>query len=239
MRYVKLIVAVVFALGIFVGGLAFERFVLGKHALRTETSQISLELKERQQVTPKAYSTHLLFSSSNALLSAQSLTTEQEESIRNAFKQINLLARESKLCQEASYSLRPNYSFADHKQTLLGHKLYANMACEFDVAKVDAYEKLRDQIAKIATENTFFVLNTPALQLQASAQDRLNLQTTLLDKAQKERDLFAKALNKQCRIKDLSFYASEDNFARFATARESAPRHMQLSLNARLTLRCF
>ncbi|WP_104757724.1 hypothetical protein [Helicobacter salomonis] len=239
MKYVKLAVAVIVTLGLFIGGLAFERFVLGRHSVRAPASQINLELKESQQVTPKAYSVQLLFSSGSALLNAQNLSVEQEDSIKNAFKQINLLAKESKLCQETSYSLRPSYNFVEHKQALSGYRLYAGMACEFDVTKAGAYEKLRDQIARIAAENTFFVLNTPALHLRVDAKDRAGLQTLLLNKAQQERDLFAKTLGKQCLIRDLSFYSAEDNFTRFALAHESAPRRMQLSLSAKLTLRCF
>ncbi|WP_205588320.1 hypothetical protein [Helicobacter vulpis] len=238
MVYVKLVLGVAVALGVFIGGLAFERFVLGKH-FRGQALQVALELQESQQVPPKTYNAHLLFSSTNTLLNAPELSASQEESLKEAFAQINRLARESQLCQETSYSVRPNYSFVDHKQTLSGHRLYASMACKFGVAKIAEYEQLRDKIAKIAADNELFVLNTPALHLQADSQDRTNLQNALVSQAQAKRDLFSKTLKKQCHIKNLSFYTHEDSFMRFASAHESAPRSMQLNLNARLILRCF
>ncbi|WP_120944308.1 MULTISPECIES: SIMPL domain-containing protein [Helicobacter] len=238
MVYVKLALGVVLALGVFIGGLVFERFVLGKHT-RGQATQVILELKESQQAVPETYSAHLIFSSGNALLNTPDLSAAQEESIKEAFAQINLLARKNQVCQEATYSLRPNYSFVEHKQTLTGHRLYASMVCTFGVAKMGAYEQLRDKVAKIAADNAFFVLNTPALHLHANSKDRLRLQDALLAQAQAQSALFAKTLSKQCYIKNLSFYTNEDNFTRFANAHESAPRHMQLNLNARLTLRCL
>lgn len=229
----------------FMGGLSFERFVLGKHALKEERSQIALEIQTSQEITPKAYSTHLIFSSDNALLSAQNLSSDQEESIKDSFDQINKLAKQSRLCQETTYSLRPNYTFGNgNKQALTGYKLYAGMDCSFKASDLSKYEALRDKISKIATKSALFVLNTPALFLKAEDSDYALLQAALLKKAQDQADFFGQKLSKHCSIKDLSFY-EDHNISRLTSVRADTKRRqdmrshkMTLTLMARLVVGC-
>ncbi|GMB92802.1 hypothetical protein NHP200010_05130 [Helicobacter bizzozeronii] len=229
-------------LGFFIGGLAFERFILGKHASKKDKTQITLEIQTTQEVTPKTYTTHLVFSSANALLSAPVLSSQQEESIKEGFLEINKLVKNSNLCHATSYSLKPNYTFdKDNRQVLTGYKLYADMGCSFKASALSQYETLRDKIAQVAAKSTLFVLNTPALHFKTEDLDWASLQGALVQKAQEQANFWQKKLNKQCHIQHLDLYGNNPT-TRLSTLptqnKEPSWGKLELFLIARLVLEC-
>ncbi|CAM2813863.1 hypothetical protein [Helicobacter felis] len=237
MKYVKLAIAVIFTLGLFMGGLAFERFVLGKHSSFREVSKITMPLQVAQQITPKAYSAHLVFSSTNALLEAKSLEATQKQAIKESFNQINKLAKDSGFCQQTSYNLHPNYSFLNGKQELSGHGLNAVMICNLSTSKLDSYEKFKNKIVQIATQNGFFVLNTPALYPSMQDMDWTPLQNALLKKAQDKVATLSRELKKQCRMQHLNFFPDRGP-VRFSAQELEKPAPQTFKLMAKLGVHC-
>ncbi|WP_104749152.1 hypothetical protein [Helicobacter cynogastricus] len=237
MKYIKLALAIVFTLSVFIGGLLFERFVLGKHPSFGEVSKITMPIQTTQQITPKAYSAHLVFSSTNALLEAKSLDATQEQAIKESFNQINGLAKESGFCQQTSYSLHPNYSFLNGKQELTGHGLSAMMICKLPTSKLNDYEKFKDKITQIATQNGFFVLDTPALYPSMQDMDWTSLQDALLKKAQDKVATLSRELNKQCHIRHLGFLPDRGPM-RFSTQGLEKPAPQTFRLMAKLSVHC-
>ncbi|WP_233710578.1 hypothetical protein [Helicobacter suis] len=232
MRYVLSLVVAVAFLGCFIGGLAFERFVLGKHKTKSG-SEITMQIQSKQVVMPGSYSAHLLFSSANGLLKTEKLTPEQEQSIKESFKQINDLAKDSHLCQRTSYSLEPHYTF---KQELNGYSLHALMVCEISTSKLNDYETLKSKISEVVTKNALFVLNTPALYAKMQESDLVALQDALLKKAQEKVIFFSQKFKKQCMVKSLDFYPN--HFPMRFKIEKQQETQQSFSLTARLTVGC-
>ncbi|BCZ18417.1 hypothetical protein NHP190012_00590 [Helicobacter sp. NHP19-012] len=180
MRYVKNAFVIAVFLGVFIGGLSFERFVLGKHQKNQESS-IALQIKSTQALTPKAYSAHFIFSASQELLKSQTLSPEQDKAIKESFKEINDLAQKSHLCQQATYSLHPYYSFGP-KQNLNGYNLQGVMDCKIPADKLKAYDDLKDKISQVVSKTGLILPSTPALYPQIEEVDWSVLRQDLIKK---------------------------------------------------------
>ncbi|WP_163555090.1 hypothetical protein [Helicobacter suis] len=232
MKYVSTMVVAVVFLGCFIGGLAFERFVLGKHKAESG-SEISMQIQSKQMVTPGSYNAHLLFSSTNALLKTEKLTPEQEQEIKESFKQINDLVKDSHLCQQTSYSLKPNYTF---KQELSGYSLHALMICNIPTPKLSDYETLKNKISEVVAKSALFVLNTPALYAKMQESDIVALQGALLKEAQDKASFFSQKFKRQCAIKSLDFYPN--HFPMRFKVEGQQDSKQTFNLTARLTVGC-
>lgn len=233
MRYVKSVLVVVVFLGVFMGGLSFERFILGQHHKRAESS-ISLQIRSTQALTPKTYSVHFVFGASQALLKSQTLSPEQDKAIKEGFKDINELAQKSHLCQQATYSVHPYYAFGS-KQEISGYSLQGVMDCKIPADKLKAYEDLSDKISQVAIKNGLIVPSTPALYPQIEEIDWSALRQDLIKKAQEQVSWIGKQLKQQCHIQHLDFYPN-DTSNHFKT--QGTPAKEDFILTARLAIGC-
>ncbi|GMB89575.1 hypothetical protein NHP190002_02530 [Helicobacter ailurogastricus] len=233
MKYIKSACVAVAFLGVFIGGLSFERFVLGKHTQAQETS-VALQIKSTQSLAPKAYGAHFIFEGSQGLLKSPSLSPEQEKTIKESFKEINDLAQEDHLCQQAIYNLRPRYTFGP-KQELSGYSLQGAMDCKIPADKLKAYNTLKDKISQIALKSGLILPSTPALYPQIKEIDWSTLRQDLIKKAQEQTNWMGKQLKKQCHIQHLDFYPGSTPTRLKA---QQAPASQDFVLIARLKIGC-
>ncbi|BCZ17877.1 hypothetical protein NHP190003_11590 [Helicobacter sp. NHP19-003] len=233
MRYIKGAFIVVVFLGVFIGGLSFERFILGKHSRQKENS-ISMQIKSTQVLTPKAYRVHFIFGASQELLKSQALSSEQDKAIKESFKEINNLAQKSHLCQQATYSVHPYYTFAP-KQEISGYSLQGVMDCRIPADQLKGYNDLKDKISQVATQSGLILPSTPALYPQVEEIDWSALRQDLIKKAQEQVIWMGKQFNKQCYIQHLDFYPNNTP-TRFKT--QSTPAKEDFILTARLAIGC-
>ncbi|BDQ27467.1 hypothetical protein [Helicobacter heilmannii] len=233
MRYIKGTLIVVFFLAVFIGGLSFERFILGQHHKREESS-ISMQIKSTQVLTPKTYSAHFVFGASQELLKSQTLSPEQDKAIKEGFQEINALAQKSHLCQQATYSVHPYYAFGS-KQEISGYSLQGVMDCKIPANKRSDYDTLKEEIFKTTNKSGLILPSTPALYPQIEEIDWGALRQDLIKKAQEQASWMGKQFKKECHIQHLDFYPSPVP-TRFKT--QGTPAKEDFMLSARLSIGC-
>lgn len=157
-----------------------------------------------------SYVSYPIFSSSKKLKTKENLSENERENIIKAFGEILKIAKESKICEGGSYTIKPSIDYTNNQN--YGYDFNSKLNCEFSKDKFQDYKTMLDNIYKALENNEFIVVNTPAINLSVSKK----LSNEMKEKQYK--DLYLKIQNmakdysnttsKTCIIKSIQYYSN-------------------------------
>ncbi len=222
MRWVKIISIGVLFLCLFVGGIAFDIFVVQKFSHRGDSVMLAnnamndnLKLEQNIHVSkmlePTMLKTSLEIVESNVLSNLQEIATNQRDNITKTLDIIVKLAQDNKdICRVSPYFISPYYKFEDQNNSQKrSYKISMKIDCKMDKTKYEDYKKFFNKILEHVDSNEFLDISFGFIDFVPSktqiADYESQLRQTAIEQAQALSLKYNESLKAKCNISNIRF----------------------------------
>ncbi|ANE36560.1 hypothetical protein CIG11343_1582 [Campylobacter iguaniorum] len=241
---------------LFVAGAFFNEFITAQKVFdQNNEMTFSRQFDASSKMMPNLFVAEPKFSAKEALSTQINLDTKTKQEIANSFATITQKAQNSGICTGGSYSIEPNYSYENGKQSLSGQRLDAKLICSFKNDELKIYDELIKEIENIAANSEFIAVSTavirPSFAPQSLQSSQENLYDEIIKNAIKYEKHYSEVSQKICKIKDINFFApsisnllkhnfaySSDRVANTALSVAPALKEEDIQLNANVIYSC-
>lgn len=217
MQWVKIIGTAVIVLCLFIGGIAFDIFVVqhftNKNIVESKQSN-QTEITQNIEVTNKVKSNLLKMSvgitPSNKLFTTPSLTEEQRENIIQQLNSILKLSQTYKnICRYQPYVFEPRSNYVGQDLQIRGYNVRFNIDCKMQETEYSSYEEFISQVKKIVYKDSWLDFRIKAFDFDLTESLQKEQDSILRKLAIKNaNDLVAeygKNLETKCTLASMSF----------------------------------
>ena len=193
-----------------------------------EGFSFSQELRASNKLTPDTFVSAPRFTASRLLSAKIALNAEEKALISATFNEILARVAQDKLCRGGSYTVEPTFSYKNGVEMPKGQRVEASLSCQIKQNELDAYNKLLNDIDKIAARSGFISMSMPALRAHFDTEvlraNENTLREKLIKTALAASEHYSKLTNKRCELKNLDFSRQSfgsRNYKMSATAEEA------------------
>lgn len=215
LAFLKGLVVGILCLLLFVAGVIFNEDFLNKNG-KESGLKLSRDIEASVKLKPEHFVANINFWANQNLSTKLNLSQEEKEAVADTFKQIVERSKKENFCSGGSFSLNPNFSYQEGKQTPKGIRLDANLKCEFDTENLNVFNTLLSDINAIVNKSEFVAVSTPSLEAIFSNEllktNKEKLNDELLKEVYVYGENYSKNLNKTCILKNLEFLPQSSSF---------------------------
>lgn len=262
MKGLKTVCIAIVVLCLFIGGIVFDIFVIGKFKNNAaihhneDTMSILYNLIQHQSITPSSFQVTLKISGNQKLHDTNNLSpSEREKLIQTLNDIIGAVKDSASMCKGGEYVLGLQNYWKDNQSTQ-GYDVNQTIKCEFPAQQKDSYTSFVNKILKLSDSNEFLGTSISAPQPFIPNKE-LNehyetLQNKILSQVQHLSDSYSKVLNRECRVATINMakkpaFPLSTNFANnnvlFAKSSDIAVNlpsleAIEIQSNAEIELQC-